>query len=403
MNSPAIGLCVLSAVSGLLPAQEGSARPAGKPPPDPVALQARASNDFAWALLRQLGAGNQLVAPQSLREAFALALLATEGATHEEIDQVMRFGGDAGQVPAAMAGLREAVAAANGEGVQFHGANRLWGRGDEGYFEPSFLEAARQHYGAGLGAVDFRAAEEARERINQWSREHTAGKVEELLPAGSVTPNTVLVLSNAAHFLGAWEDPFDRSQTRNQPFRATADATASVPFMRRMGNYRVARTRGCTAVALPYQGGQLRMLVMLPDGELAEFAAAMTGARYAEIGAALRPEEVRLSLPRFQLSQQYALHEAALPAMGMQAPFQFSDDWQPLNGGKEELRISGVFHSATIDVDEAGTEAAAATAVVLGKRSLPRALVVDRPFLLAIECVATGQILFVGQVTNPAG
>ena len=402
MNCRPIVFCLLGLLPDLLLPQEGASRPPEAPPADPVAAQAQASNAFAWELLRQLGAGNQLLAPQSLRSAFAMTLLATEGASREQIERVIGFAGPAEQVQAGMAGLQQAIEATNGQGVQLHSANRLWGSDAPNYFESTFLDAAMQHYAAGVGRVDFAEADAARQMINEWSCEQTGGKIEELLPPGAVTPRTVLVLSNAVHFRGAWQDPFDSGETRKQPFHVTADHAASVPFMRRGGTYSVARTQGCTAVALPYKGGKLRMLVMLPDSELSEFVGAMTSAQYAEIGAALRPEQIRLSLPRFQLEQQYGLHTEVLPAMGMRAPFQFRDDWRPLNGGKEELRISGVFHSATINVDELGTEAAAATAIVVGKRSLERAVAVDRPFLFAIECVETGQILFVGQVTNPA-
>ena len=145
------------------------------------------------------------------------------------------------------------------------------------------------------------------------------------------------------------------------------------------------------------------MVVMLPDGDLAAFQEQLTGAKYAKLRAALQEEEVALAMPRFQLQKEYALHEEVLPKMGMKAPFEFSDDWTPLNGDKDKLCISGVFHSAVIDVNEAGTEATAATAIVVTAEMAiaPRELCLDRPFVFTIEHTKTGHILFAGHVANP--
>jgi len=368
-------------------------------PQDPI-RPTSANNDFAFGLMRQLGSGNQIVSPHSIRTAFAMCIAGTDGATKEEIAQVLGLAGGAA-AHAAIAKMQATLDAANSDKLELRTANRLWGNNRDGYFEQPFLDFAREQYGAGLGHVNFGQPDAARALINRWVSERTTGKIPELLPDRSITPRTVMVMTNAIYFLGAWENQFDEDRTRKMPFHLNAKDDVLVPFMRRVGSYEVATTQGCTALALPYKGGKLRMLVMLPDGELTAFRKQLTAASYARLRAALKPQPRALAMPRFRLQQHYALHEKTLPAMGMRAPFKLSHDWTPLNGDKEELCISGVFHSAVIDVNEVGTEAAAATAVVLSKRSLPAPLRIDRPFAFTIEHTETGQILFAGQVANP--
>ena len=363
---------------------------------------ASANNDFAFRLLPQLGPGNQIVSPHSLRTAFAMCIAGTDGATNKEIAQALGLGGGA-KTHAEIAKMQAVLDAAGRGKIKLRTANRLWGNNRAGYFEQSFLDFACKQYGAGLSPVDFGQPDAARDFINRWICEQTTGKIPELLPDRSITRRTVMVITNAIYFLGYWEDKFEVKRTREMPFHVSAKEAVQVPFMQRTGEYGVAATQGCTALALPYQGGELRMIVMLPDGDLAAFQEQLTSTKYAKLRTALHFEEVALAMPRFQLQKKYALHEDVLPAMGMQAPFTFSHDWTPLNDDKDRLCISGVFHSAVIDVNEAGTEATAATAIVVMQDMAiaTRELCLDRPFAFTIEHTKTGHILFAGHVANP--
>ena len=360
-----------------------------------------ANNDFAFEVLRRLGSGNQIFSPHSVRTAFALCLAGTDGATNQEMGQVL--GLDGAKAQADLLKIQAALDAVSDGEIELRTANRIWGDNRSGYIEQAFLDFVRQQYGAELGRVDFREYDAARASINRWVSEQTNDKIPELLPKGSVTPRTVMVMTNAIYFLGKWEHQFDKECTRKMPFHLNAKDDVQVPFMHRSGQYQVATTQGCTAVALPYQGGQLRMVIMIPDGDLAGFRKEMTGVKYAKLRAALQYEELDLAMPRFKLQKDCSLHSEILPAMGMKAPFEYSHDWTPLNGDKHRLCISGVFHSAMIDVDEAGTEAAAATAIAVGREMavISRGLSIDRPFAFTIEHTKSGHILFAGDVANP--
>lgn len=364
--------------------------------------RASANNDLAFQLLRQFDLGNQIISPHSIRTAFALCVAGTDGATKKEIEQVLGLGGGI-KTHAEIAKLQAELDAAGRGKIKLRAANRLWGDDQGGYFEQPYLDFTRKYYGAGFSPVDFGRPEVARGVINRWVSDLTAGNIPQLLPKESITADTAMVITNAIYFLGHWQEKFDVNRTRDMLFHVNAKENVQVPFMQRTGEYGVAETQGCTALALPYQGGELRMIVMLPDGDLAAFQKQLTGATYAKLRAALRIEEVALSMPRFKLQEAYPLHSSVLPAMGMQASFAPSYDWKPLNGGKHQMYISGVFHSAMIDVNESGTEAAAATAIVVPKEMacMSRGLRLDRPFAFAIEHTKTGHILFAGHVANP--
>ena len=290
--APVIALVFMPFASSQETPRPASARPAS------------ANNDFAFQLLRQLDSGNQIVSPHSLRTAFAMCIAGTDGATNQEIAQVLGLAGGA-KTHAEIAKMQAALDAAGRGKIKLRTANRLWGNNRAGYFEQPFLDFARKHYGAGLGHVDFVQVDAARALINRWISEQTTGKVPELLPDRSITADTVMVITNAIYFLGYWEDKFEVKRTREMPFHVSAKEDVQVPFMQRTGEYGVAATQGCTALALPYQGGELRMVVMLPDGDLAAFQEQLTGAKYAKLRAALQEEEVALAIPILEILRMF--------------------------------------------------------------------------------------------------
>jgi serpin B len=245
--------------------------------------------------------------------------------------------------------------------------------------------------------------EAARALINAWVDDRTERRIPELLSPGDVDALTRLVLVNAIYLKAAWQQPFPETSTRPAPFTRPDGSTIDVPTMATSAEYAYAAGDGWRAVELPYVGGQLAMTILVPD-DLAAFVDDLDAAAFAAITDALAPAMVDLSMPKFGIETKADLVRT-LAALGM--PTAFDPERADFSGmtAAERLYVSAVVHQANIDVDEKGTEAAAATAVVMRATSQPAERVtlrVDRPFLFAIRDVPTGTILFLGQVADPA-
>jgi serpin B len=363
---------------------------------------------FALALLGRLAAtdGNLFFAPGNLRTALAMTYAGAAGTTADEMARTLHF--------TALPGLRvhAAQAAAAGqlqEGaghVTLRAANRLWGAQGEP-FVAEYVERTRSYYGAELVGVDFAATEQARQTINAWVSQQTEGKIAELLARQTIDASTRLVLTSAIYFKGTWLRAFDPARTQDQPFHVPFVAVApAVPTMQQKAKFAYAEVADAQVLELPYTGGRLAMTIVLPrapDG-LPALTAGLDPARLAGWLAALRPTEVRVALPRFTTRARFELADT-LAAMGMPTAFTGAADFSGMSraGG---LFISRVIHEAFVDVNEAGTEAAAATAVVMTRSAPmnpPPSFTADRPFLYLIRDTGTGQILFLGRVLDPRG
>jgi serpin B len=367
------------------------------------------SNRFALELYGTLAKapGNRFLSPASLATALAMAYAGSDGATAEQMARVLHFPLPPDRLPGPFAAFQAGlIAAADG---RLRIANRLWGR-DDGAFLPGFLAVTRESFGAELAAVPFGTdPEAARRAINAWVEAQTEGKIRDLMPAGSIDGLTRLVLTNAVYFKGSWADPFPKAATREADFHLDGGATARVPLMSRQADYRHWAGDGLQALELPYAGGQLAMLVLLPDAVdgLPALERALTPENLARWTDGLRRRKVEVFLPRFAMSSQFALVDT-LRAMGLTLPFDRQEaDFSRITSG-EDLYISAVIHKAFVDVNEEGTEAAAATGVAFGVRSMPvpqppARFRADHPFLFAIRDTATGTLLFLGRVANPNG
>ncbi len=369
---------------------------------------------FALALHQQLrgASGNLFFAPANLRTALAMTYAGAAGTTAQEMARALRFASDQelealpgphmhGAQAAAAADLQAGI----GEDLTLRVANRLWGPKREP-FVPAFLERTREDYGAELVGVDFAASELARQTINAWVSQQTEAKISELLPRDSLGPDTRLVLTSAIYFKGGWLRPFDPARTIDQPFVVPGlAAPPSVPTMQQSGRFRYAELEGAQLLELPYVGGRLAMTIVLPraaDG-LPALEAGLDPATLKNWLGALAERHVRISLPRFTTRARFEL-ASVLAEMGMPTAFTGAADFS--NMSRAPLQISRVIHEAFIDVTEAGTEAAAATAVVMtrsGSLQQPPSFTADRPFLYLIRDVQTGQILFLGRVVDPRG
>jgi serpin B len=289
--------------------------------------------------------------------------------------------------------------------------NRLFG--EETYaFEAPFLALTRDRYAAPLESVDFAGAAEAqRTHINSWVATETQDLIRDLLPQGSLDELTRLVLVNAVYFKGDWVQAFDTEATRPEPFHVGGTTAARVPMMRQTNAHRYAEIDGVQVVEMPYQGDELAMTIVLPRERngLGALEASFDQAAVDRWVGALTPTRVEVVLPRFRLDDARIPLKDTLASLGMTRAFDratadFSGMANPANY-EDELYISDCFHEAFVEVDEEGTEAAAATAVVMGSRGgapqPPAAFRADHPFLFMIRDLESGTILFLGRVNDP--
>ncbi len=384
--------------------------------PGEVQQVAIGNTAFAFDLYRVLAdtPGNHVFSPYSISTALAMTWAGARGNTASQMQSVLHFPFDQEQLhPAYNAldldlALRPEQAAGVDEDDRFELsiANSLWGQ--EGWgFLPAYLDLLAQNYGAGLRLVDFENdPEAARQVINKWISDQTHKRIQDIIPPGSPDPSTRLALVNAIYFKAVWEHEFDHDATAPAPFTLLDGTPVSVDRMSMEHGEILAYAAGAgwQAVALPYKGGLTEMVLLVPDlGTFMDFESDLTSDRYAEILAALEVQSVDVSLPKFTFTIDYGLSEI-LPAMGMSDAFD--PDLVDFSGmdGTRFLYIGDVLHKALIAVDEKGTEAAAATVVLMMLSSLPPEgiqMIIDRPFIYLIRDVPTGSLLFMGRVVDP--
>ncbi|MBI2807208.1 MAG: serpin family protein [Planctomycetes bacterium] len=365
------------------------------------------NTDFGLTLYQRLAQkdGNLFLSPYSISNAFGMCYAGAKGNTADEMKTTLRFNLGEDRLHPAFAKL---IGALDGEGkkrpFQLTVANRLWGQKDYGFL-PAFTKVGSDHYGAGLEEVDYAGAPEAaRLKINGWVEQKTKDKIKDLIPKGVLDNMTRLVLTNAIYFKAAWVNPFEPSQTKPGSFSLADGKSAKVPMMHSNNRGRYADLGTFSMVQIPYVGYQQSMLVLLPkkkDG-LADVEKKLTAANLNAWTKKLSTHIVDLKLPKFKVTAEFKLNDV-LKEMGMKDAFIFGKADFSGMATREKLYITAVLHKAFVDVNEAGTEAAASTAIEVGTRSLPpRATFhADRPFLFVIQDYRTGSILFVGRVANP--
>lgn len=388
---------------------------------------AAGNRDFAFAAFRQVLArpdvpDHLLLSPHSILSALAMVYAGADGSTREQMRETLRFALAEPELHLAFAALANALAerafAAREDGArgfELSVVNRLWGQQDYGFlFE--YLDSIQRHYNAGLERVDFENhPDSAREAVNAWVEEETRERIRDLLPPGSVTDDTRLILVNAIYFLASWQDAFEAELTRDQAFLTGSGAAIEVPMMHRTATMAAQVDQDSVVVSLPYLGRDVSLLALMPAMADADFGAwldALDRERFDALVDGLSPTRVALDFPTLTGGSGFRLAEV-LQGMGM--PLAFSPtqaDFRRMNGvgpgvlGRS-LYIDEVFHKTFIKLDEAGTEAAAATAVVMMRLTAmpieeePLAIRFDRPFVYAIYDHPTNTILFLGRVLDP--
>ncbi|MFP3936821.1 MAG: serpin family protein [Phycisphaerae bacterium] len=386
---------------------------------------ADATNAFAVDMYHRLAddaEGNIFFSPTSIHTALSMTYAGARGQTADEMENVLHVPGQGIHSDYAdfIAKLNDPATIRvrereDGEttwssrpAYQLHVANALWPQA--GYpFEESYVQLVRQQYDAMLEQLDYSHPEPARQRINEWVEEKTNDRIRDLIGPGGVTRDTVLVLTNAIYFKSNWAEQFKDHATEEGDFHIGPDQTVTAEMMHQVDRFGYAETDRLQVLSMPYEAKELDMVVILPreiDG-LAEVERELSAEKLEEWLGKLERHDVRVMLPKWEFTSEFSLNDA-LSAMGMPTAFTGDADFSGMTTA-EKLFISAVIHKAFVAVDEEGTEAAAATAVVMERTALPtdppepKVFRADRPFLFLIRHRSSGAVLFMGRVTKPAG
>jgi serpin B len=374
---------------------------------------ARGNGEFALALYQVLrkDRDNLFYSPYSISVALAMTYAGARGETERQMADALHYTLPQDRLhPAfnaldlALASRGEGAKGTDEQGFRLHIANALWGQ--TGYtFVQAFLDVLAVNYGAGLRLLDFAAdPEKARVAINDWVSEQTESRIKDLIPAGAIDTLTRLVLTNAIYFNAAWYMPFHEESTEDGPFHLLDGSEVTVPMMKQTESFGYSAGKGYQAVELLYDGRELSMVLLVPDaGAFETFEDTLDVDRVESILKDLAPTQVALSMPKFKVESSFSLVDA-LTALGMPDAFTDRADFSGMTGNRE-LSISDVVHKAFVSVDEKGTEAAAATAVIMKLTAAPAepvSVTLDRPFIFAIRDMETGALLFVGRVLDPS-
>ena len=358
-----------------------------------------------YAKLKEEEEGNLFYSPYSISTALAMTYAGAMGNTEKQMAEVLHFILKDEGLHSAFAELQTQLNIVQKKGeIKLDVANSIWGQ--EGYdFLKEFLDVINEYYRGKVKFVDFiKACEDARNQINEWVEQKTKNKIKELIKPGILVPLTRLVLVNAIYFKGKWENEFEKKLTKDTPFWVTPEDTVHCPMMHQKSNFNYYENDSLQILELPYLGDDLSMIVLLPkqiDG-LKKLENSLTIDNLNK-WMNVSNQEIEVYLPKFKMISEFSLGKT-LSAMGMTDAFiPHKADFSGINGSRE-LFISDVIHKAFVDVNEEGTEAAVATAVVMKKiLSVPKQPIVfraDHPFIFLIRNVS-GSILFIGRMVDP--
>jgi serpin B len=376
----------------------------------------RGNNEFALDLYGRVaqGSGNRFISPFSISCALAMTYGGARGDTATQVAKVMHFNLPPAELHPAFHRLIVDLHHRNesqadpkaARAVELLTANALWTQSGEQIL-PEFQKLIESNYEGGLVPVDFRQSPgAAREYINHWVEDHTREKIKDLIKPNHIDSRTVFILTNAIYFKALWASPFAAKLTRPDDFQATAGEKVRVDMMHLTERFRYAEDAAAQVLELPYQGGNLSMVVVLPrtpDG-LGSLESSLSLAKLDGWQTALAQRRVDVSLPRFKLTAECELKDA-LSSLGMPVAFDgHAADFSGMTGSRD-FAISAVVHKAFVEVEERGTEAAAATGVVMFRASLaqapPPVFRADHPFLFLIRDNRNGSILFLGRLVRP--
>ena len=370
---------------------------------------AKGNTELALDLYRQLGSGeneNLAFSPLSISSALAMVYAGARGQTAEQMARALHFPTDAEQLHPAIAATVGRLARRDEEwSYELTVANRLWVQ--KGLkLERPFLKTAEQYYRSGVEETDFRTQSEAtRKAINQWIEKQTHDKIREIIGPGVLDKQTRLVLTNAVYLLAQWSEMFDPRATKDEPFFLTSVAQVQTRTMHQKERHNYFEDEKVQVIALGYLGTELSMMIVLPRERngLATIEKTLSADKLDKWTSGLKRQQVQLALPRFKVEAEFELSQA-LSQMGMPLAFTEKADFSGITND-EPLMLSAVLHKTYVDVNEKGTEAAAATAAVMKATSMPHeeepvVFRADHPFIFLIRD-EQGTVLFIGRLAKP--
>ncbi len=363
-----------------------------------------ANNRFALDLYSEYKSeeANIFFSPYSISTALAMTYEGARGKTAEEIESVFYFPENEEIRRSAFAKIYNDINKRNKK-YKLSTANSLWPRIDFNLLE-EYQDTIENYYGGKVLPLDYaKEPEKSRKTINNWIEDETENKIKDLIPKGLLNSGTVLVLTNAIYFKGTWIMQFDKKDTREETFTTGSKEIVQVSMMRLTGddaNFNYTETENLQLLELPYEGGDLSMLILLPKNDLSALETSLTVEKIDELRKDMRRTRVDIYIPKFKFETKYFM-EDTLADMGMPNAFSGGADFSGINGAGG-IWIDKVIHQAFVEVNEEGTEAAAATAVIM-KESAPMHKIfrADRPFIFLIQQKDSGNILFMGRVSDP--
>jgi len=377
-----------------------------------LAILVDGNSEFAFDLYQTFKDvdGNLFYSPYSISQALVMTYAGARGDTEEQMADTLNFLLPHDTIHRTFNGLDialrsrgEGAKGKDQEGFRLNIVNAIWGQEDYEFLS-EYLDILAENYGAGLRILDFVAEPEpSRITINDWVSEQTEGRIEDLIPQGAIDALTRLVLTNAIYFNAAWQFPFEEDTTSDGTFYLQDSREVTVPMMHQTESFGYTKGETYQAVELPYDGNELSMVIVLPKaGQFEDFEGSMDYPTVSGIISELQNRQVSLAMPKFELESEFSL-KSVLANMGMPIAFSGDADFSGMTGNRD-LFIGEIIHKAFVSVDEAGTEAAAATAVIMKLTAMPEEpieVTIDRPFIFLIRDIETGAILFIGRVMNP--
>jgi len=366
-----------------------------------------ANNQFALELYSKLNEnddGNIFFSPYSISTALAMTYEGARGETADEMQKVFHFPENESVRRGGFARIYNLLNKKDKE-YQLHTANALWAQYDY-QFLPEYIATVDNYYGGKVTNVDFKTkTEEVRQMINQWVEDQTNDKIKDIIPPGVLSSMTRLVLSNAIYFKGTWVKEFEKRETHDAPFRTNPDKTVTAKMMQRNdkdAKFNYYENEELQVLEMLYKGEELSMLVLLPkDENLQKLEASLSVEKLNEFRSNLRERKIDVYMPKFTFETKYFMKET-LSDLGMPTAFKWPGaDFSGMDG-TTNLFISSVIHQAFVEVNEEGTEAAAATVVVMELGAMiGNDFRADHPFIFIIQERETGSILFIGRVVDP--
>jgi serpin B len=361
---------------------------------------------FALRMYQELSSteGNLFFSPYSISSALGMTYAGARNNTEKEMKEALHFPGGRDELCKSFGKLQEGLNTVQKAGdIKLSIANAIWA--EKSYkFLPGFMDLVQKEYRSKISLADFVGnAETERKVINTWVEKQTNDKIKDLIPEDVLDALTRMVLVNAIYFKGDWASQFKENHTREREFNVTAEEEVQAKMMYQQGKFRLAADADTQALEMPYKGDRLSMLVLLPKQKngISKLEKTFTAKKLNDLVTKLRETTVQVTFPKFKIETGYDLVPPFMK-LGMKDAFSRRSDFSGMDGTKD-LYISAIRHKAFVEVDEKGTEAAAATAVVMGLRSAPRhpRFNADHPFLFLIRDNATGSILFMGRVADP--